>query len=132
VFWRLNGGEPLAKKKTDGGRAQRVALLKPLGFDQIENWLSWRHGTGIGRDDLIDACARALAARDSTHAAAVCASNVCNRRGSRRRACAEQARPDEQRIEISSRNRRILRVRSGIPDAVLYRMIRVAEAAFEQ
>ncbi len=63
VFWRLNGG-PLANKKTEDGRKQRIALLKRHGFNQIETWLGQRRGTGIGRDDLIDACACALAARD--------------------------------------------------------------------
>jgi predicted RNase H-like nuclease len=63
VFWRLSGG-PLANKKTEDGRKQRMALLKPHGFDQIETWSGQRRGTGIGRDDLIDACACALAARD--------------------------------------------------------------------
>ncbi|MGY4487475.1 hypothetical protein ACVWWR_006666 [Bradyrhizobium sp. LM3.2] len=28
--------------------------------------MTQRHGTGIGRDDLIDACACTVAARDST------------------------------------------------------------------
>ena len=65
VFWRLNDRRRLEKKKTVAGRAQRIALLKPHGFDQIETWLNRRRGTGIGRDDLIDACACALAARES-------------------------------------------------------------------
>jgi predicted RNase H-like nuclease len=65
VFCRLNG-RPLANKKTVDGRRQRTALLKRQGFDHIETWLGQRRGTGIGRDDLIDACACALAARDST------------------------------------------------------------------
>ncbi len=64
VFWRLNKGPLAASKKTDAGRALRIELLKPYGFDQIETWLDRRWGTGIGRDDLIDACACALAARE--------------------------------------------------------------------
>ena len=64
VFWRLNDRRRLEKKKTVAGQAQRIALLKPHGFDQIETWLDRRRGTGIGRDDLIDACACALAARE--------------------------------------------------------------------
>jgi predicted RNase H-like nuclease len=63
VFWRLNKGGVVKNKKTEAGRKQRIALLKPHGFDQIETWLENRRGTGIGRDDLIDACACALAAR---------------------------------------------------------------------
>ena len=31
----------------------------------LTGWLTQRYGTGIGRDDLIDACACAVAARDS-------------------------------------------------------------------
>jgi len=65
VFWRLNGCALLKnKKKTGSGRAERIALLKQRGFDEIEKWLDKRRGTGIGRDDLIDACACALAARE--------------------------------------------------------------------
>jgi predicted RNase H-like nuclease len=66
VFWRLNDRRPLEKKKIDLGRAQRIKLLKACGLGEIETWLGWRQRTGIGRDDLIDACACALAARDST------------------------------------------------------------------
>jgi predicted RNase H-like nuclease len=65
VFRRLGGGVHLGGKKTNGGRAQRIDLLKDQGFDDIEVWLQKkRRGTGIGRDDLIDACACALVARD--------------------------------------------------------------------
>jgi predicted RNase H-like nuclease len=64
VFWRLNKGRVVENKKTDAGRRRRIALLKSHGFDRIEIWLSQRWGTGIGRDDLIDACACALAARE--------------------------------------------------------------------
>jgi predicted RNase H-like nuclease len=65
MFWKLNGQKSLAKKKTREGREKRIALLKQEGFNKIDQWLGHRHGTGIGRDDLIDACACALAARDS-------------------------------------------------------------------
>jgi predicted RNase H-like nuclease len=68
VFWHLNNKADnkadLGNKKTDAGRRRRIALLKSHGFDRIEIWLSQRWGTGIGRDDLIDACACALAARE--------------------------------------------------------------------
>ncbi len=65
VFWRLSGRKVLENKKTATGRQQRIELLKRQGFGKIEKWLGHRYGTGIRRDDLIDACACALAARDS-------------------------------------------------------------------
>ncbi|MBR0839269.1 DUF429 domain-containing protein [Bradyrhizobium liaoningense] len=65
IFWNLAGRIRLESKTSPRGRAQRVALLKDRGFTKIETWLTQRHGTGIGRDDLIDACACAVAARDS-------------------------------------------------------------------
>lgn len=66
VFWNLAGRVRLAKKASALGRKQRVALLAQRGFTRLPKWLTQRHGTGIGRDDLIDACACAIAARDST------------------------------------------------------------------
>ncbi|AWM07100.1 DUF429 domain-containing protein [Bradyrhizobium symbiodeficiens] len=66
IFWNLAGRVRLANKTSVQGREQRVALLRDRGFTKVERWLMLRHGTGIGRDDLIDACACALAARDST------------------------------------------------------------------
>jgi predicted RNase H-like nuclease len=66
VFQRLNGGRVLDRKKSRDGREQRVALLVGAGFGKIRRWLEQRHGTGIGRDDLIDSCACAIAARDAT------------------------------------------------------------------
>ena len=66
VFWSRNRKQALNRKKSDMGRKQRIAILKDLGFSEIERWLGLRRGTGIGRDDLIDACACAVAARDAT------------------------------------------------------------------
>jgi predicted RNase H-like nuclease len=66
IFWNLAGQMRLAKKTSAEGREQRVALLAQRGFTRLPKWLTQRHGTGIGRDDLIDACACAVAARDST------------------------------------------------------------------
>lgn len=66
VFWNLAGRIRLAKKTSAQGREQRIALLRARGFTKVEKWLTRRHGTGIGRDDLIDACACAVAARDRT------------------------------------------------------------------
>jgi predicted RNase H-like nuclease len=66
IFWNLAGCVRLEPKTSPRGREQRVALLRDRGFTEIERWLTLRYGTGIGRDDLIDACACAVAARDST------------------------------------------------------------------
>ncbi|MGX4805307.1 DUF429 domain-containing protein [Bradyrhizobium guangdongense] len=66
IFCNLAGRGRLAKKTSVEGREQRIALLTQRGFTRLRQWLTQRHGTGIGRDDLIDACACAVAARDST------------------------------------------------------------------
>lgn len=66
IFWNLAGCVRLATKTSAQGREQRIALLVQRGFTRLPQWLTQRHGTGIGRDDLIDACACAVAARDST------------------------------------------------------------------
>jgi predicted RNase H-like nuclease len=65
IFWRI-AGRVLASKRTTKGREERIALLEANGIREVRRWLGQRHRTGIGRDDLIDACACALAARDST------------------------------------------------------------------
>jgi len=65
VFLRLNGGKPLPPKKSEEGDSLRRRLLKQQGFRQIDFWLTQtRPGTGAKRDDVLDACAVALAARD--------------------------------------------------------------------
>ncbi len=65
VFLRLNGGQPLARKKSEEGDRLRRKLLKRSGFDEIDRWLTEvRIGTGAKRDDVLDACAVALAACD--------------------------------------------------------------------
>lgn len=66
IFWSLAGRTRLEKKTTARGREQRIKLLETQGFTRVRKWLTQRRGTGIGRDDLIDACACAVAARDST------------------------------------------------------------------
>ncbi|WP_298877952.1 DUF429 domain-containing protein [uncultured Bradyrhizobium sp.] len=66
IFWDLAGRARLATKTSAEGCEQRIALLVQRGFARLPKWLTQRHGTGIGRDDLIDACACAAAARDST------------------------------------------------------------------
>lgn len=65
IFWNLAGRVRLATKTSAEGREQRIALLAQHGFSSLPRWLTQRHGTGIRRDDLIDACACAVAARDS-------------------------------------------------------------------
>jgi predicted RNase H-like nuclease len=65
IFWNLAGRVRLARKTSVEGRDQRIALLAQRGFRRLAKWLTQRHGTGIGRHDLIDACACAVAARDS-------------------------------------------------------------------
>ncbi|MFZ3307754.1 MAG: DUF429 domain-containing protein [Xanthobacteraceae bacterium] len=65
IFWSRNRKRKLEGKKTAAGRQQRVEMLKNLGFAAIDSWLMLRSHTGIGRDDLIDACACAIAARDA-------------------------------------------------------------------
>jgi len=65
IFRKLSSEAGLNGKKSARGRDQRIKLLADQGFVKISKWLAQRHGTGIGRDDLIDACACAVAARDS-------------------------------------------------------------------
>jgi predicted RNase H-like nuclease len=65
VFLRLNDNRPLPSKKSEEGDSLRRALLKRQGFHKIDVWLSsMRIGTGAKRDDVFDACAVAIAARD--------------------------------------------------------------------
>jgi predicted RNase H-like nuclease len=65
VFLRLNGSKPLPAKKSEEGDARRRRLLKREGFRDIDRWLEeTRIGTGAKRDDVLDACAVAIAARD--------------------------------------------------------------------
>ncbi|WP_076858745.1 DUF429 domain-containing protein [Bradyrhizobium mercantei] len=65
VFLRLNGGTPLPRKKSEEGDALRCRLLRRSGFCEIDRWLTEaRIGTGAKRDDVLDACAVALAAHE--------------------------------------------------------------------
>jgi predicted RNase H-like nuclease len=65
VFLRLNGNKPLPRKKSEEGDALRQRLLKRRGFREIDRWLSeTRMGSSAKRDDVLDACAAAIAARD--------------------------------------------------------------------
>jgi len=68
VFLRLNGGRPLLSKKSEEGIRLRRALLKREGIKQIDRWLiRERIGTGAKCDDVLDACAVAIAARDAAN-----------------------------------------------------------------
>jgi predicted RNase H-like nuclease len=65
VFLRLNANKPLPSKKSGEGDSLRRKLLKRNGFRDIDRWLTkTRIGTGAKRDDVLDACAVALAARE--------------------------------------------------------------------
>jgi predicted RNase H-like nuclease len=64
VFWRLNGRQIAEPKKTVEGRNQRISLLMRYGFERLETWVTKLKGTGIKPDDLLDACAGAVAARE--------------------------------------------------------------------
>lgn len=65
VFLRLNDNKPLPTKKSEEGDLLRRHLLKRQGFRDLDAWRSVKRiGTGAKRDDVLDACAVALAARD--------------------------------------------------------------------
>ena len=67
VFWRLNGKQPLSSKKSVDGHALRRRLLESDGFNDLDDWFAQLRGSGAKRDDLLDACACAISARDSVH-----------------------------------------------------------------
>lgn len=68
VFRRLNGERPLPAKTTEEGVALRRALLLVDGFSEIDDWLDRKRiGRGAKIDDVLDACAVAIAARDAHH-----------------------------------------------------------------
>jgi predicted RNase H-like nuclease len=65
VFLRLNRGRPLPSKKSGGGLSMRQRLLRRAGFPDIGEWTTrTRLGTGAKQDDVLDACAVAIAARE--------------------------------------------------------------------
>lgn len=65
VFLRLNGGRPLPSKKSEEGFRLRRTLLAQQGIGDIDRWLAVeRIGTGAKADDVLDACAVAIAARE--------------------------------------------------------------------
>ena len=64
VFLRLNAGRPLPSKKSGDGLSMRHTLLRRAGFADIGKWTrQLRRGTGAKPDDVLDACAVAIAAR---------------------------------------------------------------------
>ena len=66
VFQRLNEGKPLPSKKSGEGSSLRQTLLRDAGFADIGEWLTrTRIGTGAKADDVLDACAAALAAQNA-------------------------------------------------------------------
>ena len=57
--------KPLPSKKSEEGDSLRRTLLQRGGFRDIDRWLTkTRIGTGAKRDDVLDACAVAIAARE--------------------------------------------------------------------
>jgi predicted RNase H-like nuclease len=65
AFLRLTDGKPLPSKKSEEGIALRRRLLQCNGFEDIDRWLTEaRIGTGAKPDDVLDACAVAIVARD--------------------------------------------------------------------
>lgn len=65
VFLRLNGNNPLPSKKSIEGAELRRALLRQSGVRKIDRWLTGdRIGRGAKPDDVLDACAVAIAVRD--------------------------------------------------------------------
>jgi len=64
VFHRLAGGPALPAKKRSAGRAARLALLERAGIAGLRDLLAGLRRAEAQADDLIDAAACALAARD--------------------------------------------------------------------
>lgn len=67
IFHRLANGAPLAPKKSMDGHKQRYHLLLNEGFTEIDRWRSQLRGSGAKLDDLLDACACAIAALDAAN-----------------------------------------------------------------
>jgi predicted RNase H-like nuclease len=63
VFFRLNGNRYLESKNSEKGQNQRRRLLANEGFSEIDRWHTQLRGTGVKVDDLLDACAGAIAAQ---------------------------------------------------------------------
>jgi predicted RNase H-like nuclease len=65
VFLRLNKGKALPSKKTEDGIERRSQLLLQNGFSKLDSWMEKRLGKGAKRDDVLDACACAVAAKEA-------------------------------------------------------------------
>jgi predicted RNase H-like nuclease len=65
IFWRLNGRQRLSSKKTTEGIRVRQRLIREQGVPEINDWLDRspirKHAKP---DDILDACAAAVAARE--------------------------------------------------------------------
>jgi predicted RNase H-like nuclease len=66
IFQRLNNDAPLPSKKSYDGIRLRRRILLNKGFASIDAWLDQRIGTGAKPDDILDACACALAAKEAS------------------------------------------------------------------
>jgi predicted RNase H-like nuclease len=66
IFQRLNNGALLPSKKSQDGIRLRRRILLDNGFASIDAWLEARIGTGAKADDIVDACACALAAKEAS------------------------------------------------------------------
>jgi predicted RNase H-like nuclease len=68
VFLRLNRGCSLPSKKSREGIEVRRRLIRHEGISGVDDWINRRRlGTGAKADDVLDACAAAVAARDLLH-----------------------------------------------------------------
>jgi predicted RNase H-like nuclease len=66
IFQRLNNGALLPSKKSQDGIRLRRRILLDKGFASIDAWLEARIGTGAKADDILDACACAVAAKEAS------------------------------------------------------------------
>src|SRR5262249_13860219 len=64
AFARLNGGKPLDSKHTAEGLAVRKRLLGAAGFTNLDRWLQELNRAQAKADDLFDACALVLTAKN--------------------------------------------------------------------
>ena len=64
AFARLNGGKALDSKHTPQGLSVRKRMLTQAGFTNLDKWLQDLRGKGAKADDLFDACALVLTARN--------------------------------------------------------------------
>lgn len=66
TFQRLNGGRALPKKHSSEGLKMRRQLLLKNGFSSIDQLLARRVGEGAKADDVLDACACAIVAKEAS------------------------------------------------------------------